>query len=417
MKFIDLFAGAGGLSEGFIRAGFEPVAHVEMDHYASLTLKTRAAYFHLQKNGRTEIYRDYLKGNITREELYTHIPEDLSKAIINAEISDETIDEIFSAIDKNLKNFENGKVDVIIGGPPCQAYSLVGRARDPYGKERDPRNHLYKQYVKFLEKYKPDMFVFENVPGILNAAKGTLFDDIKAIMRESGYEIEAKTLNACKFGVLQQRRRVILIGWSKEKPYCYPEFEEVIHSYIVNDLLKDLPKLKPGGEALEYISEPSQYLLDSRLREPDDILTQHITRMHNERDREIYKTAIKLWNKEKKRLVYTDLPEELRTHNNLSSFLDRFKVVSGDLPYSHTVVAHIAKDGHYYIHPDNKQIRSLSVREAARIQSFPDNFFFEGPRTAVLTQIGNAVPPLMAEIIAEKIKQTLNYEIPMQLSF
>jgi DNA (cytosine-5)-methyltransferase 1 len=417
MKFIDLFAGAGGLSEGFIRAGLEPVAHVEMDHYASLTLKTRATYFYLQKNGRTEIYQDYLKGNITREELYTHIPEDLSNAIINAEISDETIDEIFSVIDKNLKNFEDDKVDVIIGGPPCQAYSLVGRARDPYGKEKDPRNYLYKQYVKFLEKYKPDMFVFENVPGILNAAKGTLFNDVKTIMREAGYEIEANTINACDFGVLQQRKRVIIIGWSKDKPYCYPEFEKVIHNYVVNDLLTDLPKLKPGGEASEYKTGPSQYLLDFKLREQDDILIQHITRMHNERDREIYKTAIKLWNKKKKRLVYTDLPEELRTHNNLSSFLDRFKVVSGDLPYSHTVVAHIAKDGHYYIHPDNKQIRSLSVREAARIQSFPDNFFFEGPRTAVLTQIGNAVPPLMAEKIAEKIKQILNHEIPMQLSF
>lgn len=127
-------------------------------------------------------------------------------------------------------------------------------------------------------------------------------------------------------------------------------------------------------------------------------LTQHIARMHNENDREIYETAINMWNNHKQRLKYTDLPEINRTHKNLKSFLDRFKVVSADLPFSHTVVAHIAKDGHYYIHPDITQKRSLSVREAARLQSFPDNFFFEGPRTSAFTQIGNAVPPCNCQL-------------------
>ena len=135
-------------------------------------------------------------------------------------------------------------------------------------------------------------------------------------------------------------------------------------------------------------------------------VTQHISRPHNQRDLEIYKLAINLWNKENRRLSYKEIDESLKTHKNEKSFLDRFKVVDAN-GYSHTVVAHIAKDGHYYIHPDEKQVRSISVREAARIQSFPDDFFFEGSRSAAFKQIGNAVPPLMAYKIAKKLKELI----------
>jgi DNA (cytosine-5)-methyltransferase 1 len=142
------------------------------------------------------------------------------------------------------------------------------------------------------------------------------------------------------------------------------------------------------------------------------VLTQHITRPHTDQDKEIYQIAVKKWNSEGKRLDYNDLPDRLKTHKNRSSFFDRFKVVAQDLKYSHTVVAHIAKDGHYYIHPDIDQNRSISVREAARLQSFPDDYYFEGVkqgsiRTAAFKQIGNAVPPLMAYEIAMRIKDTI----------
>ncbi|MCY8673435.1 DNA cytosine methyltransferase [Bacillus haynesii] len=408
MNFIDLFAGAGGLSEGFISVGFEPIAHVEMDKYACDTLKTRYIFHELRKKGDLETYYKYLKGDIKKDTFYSMFPE-IEQIVINKEISQETVPSIFLQIEEQLKQNNISSIDLIIGGPPCQAYSLVGRARDPYRKEKDPRNYLYKYYVEFLRKFRPKMFVFENVPGILTAGKGELFKDVQHYLKGAGYKIEAQILDSSDYGVVQKRKRVILIGWQKDSKLYYPRVKKIVHDYKVNDVLRDLPPLEPGERVDfgSYSSKPSKYLYEYGIRGNDDVLTQHISRPHNKRDREIYKIAIENWNNAKVRVKYTDLPEELKTHNNQKSFLDRFKVVSGDNQYSHTVVAHISKDGHYYIHPDINQLRSISVREAARLQSFPDNYFFEGPRTAVFTQIGNAVPPLMAKSIANEIKSLL----------
>lgn len=413
-NFIDLFAGAGGLSEGFIQAGFEPIAHVEIEKSACNTLKTRAAYHYLKSNKKYKIYISYLKGEITRDELYKSVPNEILEAVINAPIGNENNKTIQNQIDKCLGT---QKVDLIIGGPPCQAYSLVGRSRSKTKMEGDPRNYLFIQYAEYLERYKPKMFVFENVLGLKSAKGGHYLEEMEKIFNKKGYQIKLHTLEARSFGVLQNRKRIIILGWQKNQKINITNLEKIVIecNYLVKDLLNDLPVIKAGGGAdrfLKYKTETTEYLKSHALRNGIDILTQHVARPHREQDKEIYKIAVHKWENKQERLNYNDLPERLKTHQNRTSFFDRFKVVAADLPYSQTVVAHISKDGHYYIHPDIKQNRSISVREAARLQSFPDDYYFEGEReganrTAAFKQIGNAVPPLMAKAIAEKIKEIL----------
>ena len=410
--FIDLFAGAGGLSEGFIQAGYIPVAHVEMNEYAAKTLETRSAYYYLKKCNNLDLYKKYLLKKITREDLMKHIPASITKTILNETMSDETLPSIFKKIDGIMKIRGISKIDVIIGGPPCQAYSLVGRAQSSHMEvpmKDDPRNYLYKLYARFLKRYQPRMFVFENVTGIESANGGTTWKNIKMYLKRVGYEIECREQNAHKFGVLQNRRRMIIVGWLKQSGLRYPDFLETESSAIVNDLFKDLPSLHPGESADKYSkAKISKYVSDNNIRTADDVLTLHNCRPNIERDKMIYKKAIELWNDGHKRLNYNDLPEELKTHNNRHSFVDRFKVVEGDEHACHTILAHLSKDGHYFIHPDIKQNRSITAREAARIQSFPDSYFFEGPRTAQFIQIGNAVPPMMARGIAMGVFEQLH---------
>lgn len=413
MTFIDLFAGAGGLSEGFIRAGFEPIAHVEMDEAACFTLRTRAAYHWLIKKNRKEIYIKYLKGEINRKELYETVPADILNSVINYPIGAESNPKIHKAIDAQLKGRE---VDLIIGGPPCQAYSLVGRARSKDGMKGDHRNYLYVQYAKYLEKYQPKLFVFENVLGLKSAGSGIYLHNMEKLFEKKGYNMKLFTVEANNFGVLQNRRRIIIIGWQQHLKITLPDLEAIRNhtKHTVKDLLSDLPVLK-AGEGVDkykpYTKTSNTYLYNSGIRNGIEILTQHIARPHTEQDKEIYRIAVEKLHLGE-RLSYTDLPKRLRTHKNEHSFFDRFKVVNAEAGYSQTVVAHIAKDGHYYIHPDIKQNRSLTVREAARLQSFPDDFYFEGVkegknRTAAFKQIGNAVPPFMAYAIAAKLKELL----------
>ena len=402
MFLIDLFAGAGGLAEGFIKEDFIPIAHVEMDANACNTLRTRIGYHYLKSNNKLSIYNSYLLGEITRDELYGMIPTNKLNSVILERIGKSTINDIFRKVDA-LAGYI--KIDVIIGGPPCQAYSIVGRSRVGEAIKNDHRNYLFMYYAEFLKRYKPEYFVFENVTGLLTAQD--YFQQMKNLFesKDVGYKVDYKILNASEYGVLQTRKRVIIIGKRGTISFKFPEIGIIENKWkIKNALFSDLPKLKPGGgkNIMEYTNNATEYLTKFDLRNGLPFVTQHITRSHNERDLEIYRIAIKKWVQNRQRLKYKELPEELKSHNNQISFLDRFKVVN---PFGccHTLVAHIAKDGHYYIYPDLKQVRSISVREAARIQSFPDDYYFEG-RGEAFKQIGNAVPPLMAIAIAQKIK-------------
>ena len=408
LNYIDLFAGAGGLSEGFIREKFEPVAHVEMSAEAADTLKTRIAFHHFSQKKNLTKYYSYLQQDISRNELWDSIPQHLLESVINEEISNNTIESIFEKIDLQL---DGKKVDVIIGGPPCQAYSLVGRSRDPNRMKGDKRNFLFRYYAKFLIRYKPKYFVFENVLGLLTAGNAKYLNEMLELFEEIGYSADMKVLNAEEYGVLQKRRRVIIIGRKGKAKFHFPELQKMENNWQTKrDLFFDLPYLKPGQEleVADYTKSINEYLKRTETRNGIDYTTQHITRNHNDRDLEIYSLAIDKWLNDRQRLKYNDIPKRLQTHKNTEAFLDRYKVID-PTGHSHTVVAHIAKDGHYYIYPDLKQVRSISVREAARIQSFPDDYFFEGGRTAAFKQIGNAVPPLMAEKIAASLKYLLLY--------
>ena len=425
-SFIDLFAGAGGLSEGFIQAGYTPVAHVEMKRDACNTLKTRAAFHYLHQHNQLDIYEHYLRTKqegTDGQDLWNQVPHEVTDRVIQATIGEETMDQITAQIEA-LRGEE--PIDIVIGGPPCQAYSIAGRARMGEEVRKDPRNYLYRFYMRFIGHLLPKMFVFENVLGITTARTEDQirpFDDLVRIANDLGYDVEAREQVASNFDVLQNRHRMIIVGWRRlnenNQPtgYHYPELHPNPTRYHTRrDLFSDLPIRRSGEggmtEIVEYTKplDEMRYLRETGIRSVINFTTEHVTRTNNERDREIYCIAIGEW-KHRRRLNYANLPERLRTQKNINSFLNRFNVVD---PHGccHTVVAHIAMDGHYYIFPDNhptiETARSISVREAARIQSFPDDYFFEGSRTSAFMQIGNAVPVMMAYHIAMAILPQIN---------
>ena len=402
-KVLDLFAGAGGLSEGFVRAGCEMIGHIEMEKNSCSTLTTRMIYHELLRSGKYEEYKKYILGKITRDELINkHGLQDIRDSVICAKIGKDNYKELIKKIKSRLNNRE---LDIIVGGPPCQAYSCIGRARDKNNMRRDGRNFLYRYYVEFLKAFRPKIFVFENVPGLLSAGNGRYLKDMQKLMKKAGYDTAYKILNAVNFGVPQNRKRIILVGWNTaSKLKHYPVFSETKRSYVVKDFLIDLPKIKSGEtKDLRKFSKRNSILEEIKVSIPQlGYLLHHVSRPNNSQDLEIYRMAV-LAKINGENIRYNQLPERLRTHKNDSVFLDRFKVVDALAMGSHTVVAHMAKDGHFYIHPDLNQNRSLTVREAARLQTFPDDYKFEGARSSQYRQIGNAVPPMFSEIIAKEL--------------
>ncbi|MCQ2258427.1 MAG: DNA cytosine methyltransferase [Bacteroidaceae bacterium] len=393
--FIDLFAGCGGLSEGFYREGFKALAHVEINHFACETLRTRMKHYGYKN---------------TEKEVIEH---------------DITADDIIEKIDFAV----NGRdVDIIIGGPPCQAYSTAGRVRDKVGMATDARNYLFESYVKILEHYKPKLFVFENVTGILSAkANGeAIFPQvIKALGKE--YKVignpDTILFNTANYGVPQIRKRIIIMGVRKDidgieakdlyknviKTHYDPDMQETergkLKKYVdVRQALGDLPPVLPGKDASTdsfYYPCDNEFL--NRIgKKGISPLMDHICRKNNDTDRERFRVMIENhWSFGEMRRARPDLE-----HEHARVFDNSYVVQWWELP-SKTILAHIHKDGFQFIHPDYNQARTFTVREAARIQSFPDDFVFEGSRGEKYKQIGNAVPCLFAEALAKASKKIL----------
>lgn len=395
-NFIDLFAGCGGLSEGFYMNGYNALAHIEINPTACKTLKTR-----MQHYGYDNVEDAVLELDITREDV---------------------IDELEKAV-------KGQTVDVIIGGPPCQAYSSLGRAKDDNAMQDDPRNYLFESYVKVLNHFMPKFFVFENVTGLLTAKINGehIVNKIVAALGENykvKFEPKMNVLNSANYGVPQIRKRVIIIGVRNdidiepeemyaaiEKTHFDPEMSdkerEGLKKYVtVRDAIGELPKLRPGegSPIVDYKYSLSNEFL-RRIGNPElNELRDHVARNHNDMDIQRYTEMAKNhWTFQE----MLELREDLR-HEKARVFGNSYTVQWWDLP-SKTIIAHLYKDGNQFIHPDYTQGRTFTVREAARIQSFPDDFVFEGPRTEQFKQIGNAVPPLLAEAIAKGMRKKLDY--------
>jgi DNA (cytosine-5)-methyltransferase 1 len=397
LTFIDLFAGCGGFSEGFYKEDFKSLLHVDFDEAACLTLKERMRYYKYPK--------DKIEGTV--------ICGDLTKSEINDQI-------------KNI--LKNETVDVMVGGPPCQSFSSVGRAQNPNSMKDDPRNYLFLNYLKILENNMPKVFVFENVSGLLSAKPNGNFIFPKIIEEMSKhYDVcddkDTILLNSVHYGVPQIRKRVIIIGVRKDlnfkakdiykniiKTHYSPEMEAkadtvgLLKYVTVKDAISDLPKLFPGEGQNELNFNPlkiNSYLSKIRTSNFDKIYN-HEARKHNSDDRKRYQLLSK--NEWQLKHLAEVLPELV--HHDPRHFGNRYTVQKNNLPGT-TVVAHLYKDGNLFIHPDHTQERTFTVREAARIQSFPDDFIFMGSRTNQFKQVGNAVPPLMAQQIAKTIKKFL----------
>lgn len=419
LLFLDLFAGAGGLSEGFIQAGYVPVAHVEMDKAACFTLKTRASYHYLKhtEQGR-QWYKSYLEKEISRVQFYSRVPQGILDSVINATIGEDTMASILA----KLKTLCNGRaVDVIVGGPPCQAYSVAGRAILKARSKEDPRKQLYKYYAQFLEVIQPKVFVFENVLGLFTAKDfygNLILPQIRERLDKSGYVLHEYVYSADDHGIPQRRKRIIIVGIRKDLNFLLNDLPCQECPVTIGELFSDLAPIHAGegsvhGDGRRRGAKPNSTLVNLGISDTEYPVTYHKARFNNAHDLEIYRRVVELWNLHHERFNYAkDLPLEMRTHKNVKGFLDRFKVVDAKAHSSHTVLAHMCKDGHYYIHPDINQNRSLSPREAARLQTFPDNYFFEAPTekeclSSAYRQIGNAVPVRLARLVAEQIKHNL----------
>ena len=410
---IDLFAAPGGLSLGFEMAGFEVLAGVDIDPKGMETYR-----FNFPK----------------------------SKAIV-ADIRKLESRELM-----RMAEISEGQVDVIIGGPPCQGFSTIGRVKIASLVRQgvwnhlkvshprfidDPRNVLYKEFMRIVRDLRPKFVVMENVPGMMSYRNGEIVKEIIEDFKSIGYRAYARVLNAADYGVPQIRKRIIFIATRIEKAQIvFPkpthsntngntisllkflgevaELKPDLKPYItVWEAIGDLPDPVPGRPGLaDYplpynkppFSEYQKFMREWGGGPPDGKVHNHVARRHSERD-------IKVFSIMKEGQWWRDLPPEIKKLYGYRDdiFHDKMKKLVRSMP-SWTITAHLYKDGYMYIHP--VQPRSITVREATRLQSFPDRFIFKGSRTSQFKQVGNAVPPLMARAIALTVKNALEEVLP-----
>lgn len=500
IPIIDLFAGPGGLGEGFAslkghkrQPFFEIGLSIEKTEVAHRTLMLRAAFRRLRGTKDVRHYYSYIRGEID-EAAFRRIPavasafEHAAREARCLELgkSDET------DIDAEIRSALNGQETwVLIGGPPCQAYSLAGRSRRANDKEfhKDEKHFLYKEYLRIIQVHKPTIFVMENVKGLLSSKHSgnpmfeKIITDLSSPADGLEYEIRSFTkrgdsdslepgdylIHSERYGIPQSRHRVILLGVRKGQGVPQHQLlEPVSRPVTVRQTIEDLPRIRSRlsrGESLEawrkavqaaptYVkgwrAENESVMIESmrafaaaatssstggtfipkeyrRPKKPTELqqwlhdrslggVCQHEARAHMASDlaRYLFSATFAHSQGYSPRLDVFP-PKLLPDHLNVQfwseaeaiPFKDRFRVQCRNEPAT-TVVAHIAKDGHYYIHYDPSQCRSLTVREAARLQTFPDNYFFAGNRTEQYTQVGNAVPPLLAYKLAKIVRSVLN---------
>ena len=407
LTFIDLFSGCGGLSEGFLQTGkYEALAHVEWEMPMVSTLRKR-----LSKNWKHS-NEDSLKRVV-------HFDIQKTKELINGAWSSETISKFSETnhkdvVKKGLKGLiGKQKVNLIIGGPPCQAYSIAGRAQDKNSMKDDYRNYLFESFVFVVDEFKPDVFVFENVPGLISAYPGGEFvtERIFKAFDKIGYSIrnpeflKKSIYSASDFQVPQNRNRVIIIGVRKNRKEnlekLYSELDSLKNKekpFTVKDAIGYLPKLKPLSSSIKIGGKNISHKLVG-----NNIVKYHEARYHNLRDVKIFKEWLSGdYNKrsnEDKISFYNKLMGKNSNHA-------KYRNLEWDKP-SPTIVAHLYKDGLMFIHPDVNQARSITVKEAALLQSFPEDFEFFGSQGFQYKMIGNAVPPAMAKNIANAITKVI----------
>ncbi len=381
---LDLFSGAGGMSAGFSAAGFEIGGAIE----------------------KTPIF------NKTHE---FNFPNSVSVC------ADMT--ELFPAeFEKNTK-IKIGAIDVIIGGPPCQSFSTIGTPKinslKGKGGVTDPRNYLFQSYLEYVKHYSPRIFVMENVPALQTKYGGILFRHLLDEINELGYTPHVTVLNAAEYGVPQIRRRLFVVGVQQGINYSFPDKTHYVKSdtsqsslddilglslqpaTLVSDALSDLPNIYDGcrEDSLPYKINSKLTHYQKAIRNSNKEVRNNICRMSNERAKKVFEHM-------KQGDKYMDLPKEVRGILPFREdiFHDRLKRLNMSKP-SWTVLAHIGMDGYMYIHPTES--RTLSVREAARLQSFHDSFVFFGNMREQYIQVGNAVPPLLAEAIGNSVMKAL----------